>query len=232
MSRAARATATAPCCRTGRLALRPTPPAAPLAGALTAVVLAAGCSAAGSAPSAAPPGAPSPATSSAPPAPVSDVPQVTAEPDPTPARADLALTEAASRYLAARENAISYKHRTPRSWLSEVRPVMTRAGWQRLADSAGDSGGYPAATARANKWSVRVTVACHHNPDAGPPTATRATLTCSLTDRTTNGGGIAIPVKDLPAIWPYDGPQPPALLEMHQTGGRWLVDADRTGQAG
>ena len=149
-----------------------------------------------------------------------------------PVRAELDVLEVATRYLAARENAISYKHPTPRSWLKEVRPVMTRAGWQRLSDSAGDSGGYPAATARANKWSVRVTVACHHNPDAGPATATRATLTCSLTDRTTNGGGIPIPVKDLPAIWPYDGPQPPALLELRRVGGRWLVDADRSGQAG
>ena len=212
--------------------MRPAPSVLPLAGALAAVVLTAGCSTAGSSAAPAPPTAPpAPAVSSAPPVRV-PAPPASPEPDPTPVRAEPDLVEAATLYLAARENAISYKHPTPRSWLKDARPVMTRAGWQRLSDSAGDRGGYPAATARANKWAVRVTVACNHNHDAGPATATSVTLTCSLTDRTTNGGGIPIPVKDLPAIWPYDGPQPPALLEMHKVGGRWLVEADRTGQAG
>ncbi len=71
--------------------------------------------------------------------------------------------------------------------------------------TAGDSGGYPRATAGANKWKVNVTVACQHNPDAGAATATQLTLICELTDRTTNGGGIPIPIKDLPAAGPTTG---------------------------
>ncbi len=67
---------------------------------------------------------------------------------------------------------------------------------------------------------------------ARPATPTRVPLVCEVTDRTTNGGGVPIPVKELPAGWPYDGPQPPALLDLRKVGGRWLVHADHTGQAG
>ncbi len=156
------------------------------------------------------------------------MPSLSAEPEPTPTRAGWYEREVAIDYLAARENAISYKHR----WLAEVRPLMTRDGWQRLSRAAGDSGGYPRATAQAHRWEVNVSVACQHNPDAGPATATQVTLVCELTDRTTNGGGVPIPITDLPAGWPYDGPQPPALLDLREVGGRWLVDADYTGEAG
>lgn len=138
----------------------------------------------------------------------------------------------AARYLAARENAISYTHPTPRSWLTEAREVMTPTGWRRLSDSLGSSGGFPAATARAHKWSVRTDVSCQHHPDAGPPTATRATLICGVTDTTVDASGNPVPAKALPAVWPYQRPQTSALLLLRQVGGRWLVDADQTGQAG
>jgi len=159
-------------------------------------------------------------------------PRTSPAPAPTAARAESTVEQVATRYLAARENAISYTHPSPRSWLAQVRPVMTAAGWQRLADSLGDSGGFPAATARAHKWSVRVAVLCRHNPDAGPASDTAVTLTCAVTDRTVDAGGVPVPHKDLPSIWPYEGAQPPALLAMRNVAGRWLVYADQTGQAG
>jgi len=109
---------------------------------------------------------------------------------------------------------------------------MTLAGWQRLSTSLGDSGGFPAATARQRQWSVLATVACRHNPDAGATTNTEATLICSVTDRTIDASGVTVPVKDLPGMWPYNGSQPPALLSMRKVDGQWLVDTDETGQAG
>lgn len=212
--------------------MRPAPSVLPLAGALGAVVLTAGCSATGSSAAPASPAVPpAPAVSSAPPAPAT-APPASPEPDPMPVRAELDVLEVATRYLAARENAISYTHPTPRSWLTEAREVMTPTGWRRLSDSLGSSGGFPAATARAHKWSVRTDVSCQHHPDAGPPTATRATLICGVTDTTVDASGNPVPAKALPAVWPYQRPQTSALLLLRQVGGRWLVDADQTGQAG
>ena len=209
-------------------------PALPLLGAVAlAVALAGGCGGdttptaedAPSSPSRGPGGSSWAASSSAPALSVDALP-------PPPADVDLGIEEVATRYLAARENAISYTHATPRDWLTDVRPVMTPAGWQRLAASVGDRGGFPATTARTRKWSVRVTVECRHNPDAGVAPRGTATLTCAVTDRTVDAAGVPVPVKNLPGIWPYDGPQPPALLAMRTVDGRWLVDADQTGRAG
>jgi len=151
---------------------------------------------------------------------------------PTEAPVELDVGAVATRYLAARENAISYRHTSARDWLSEVQPVMTPAGWQRLSASLGDSGGFPAATARQRQWSVLATVACRHNPDAGVTTNTKATLICAVTDRTIDASDLPLPVKDLPGMWPYNGSQPPALLSMRKVDGQWLVDMDETGHAG
>jgi len=149
-----------------------------------------------------------------------------------PAAAEPALSETAARYLQARENAIGYTHPDPRAWLADVRPVMTPAGWQRLTASLGDSGGFPAATARARRWWVRATVACRYDPDAGPAASAQATLACAVADRTVDVGGVPVPAKALPPLWPYTGPQQPALLVLRHLGGRWLVDEDQTGRAG
>ncbi len=126
---------------------------------------------------------------------------------------------------------ISYKHPTPRSWLAEVRPLMTRDGWQRLSRAAGDSGGYPRATGQARKWEVNVTVACQHNPAAGPATATQVTLVCELTDRTTNGEGVPIPVRTCPRSGPTTGRSCPRCWTCARSGAAG-VNADHTGQAG
>lgn len=151
---------------------------------------------------------------------------------PTAAPAGRDVEQAASRYLAARENAISYQHRNTTDWLADVRPTMTRTAWTRLASSVGDGGGYPRATAAACRWSVQTTTSCRHDPDAGPPTPTAITLICAVTDHTVDAAGRPVPAAALPALWPYTGPQPPAILAMHNLAGRWLVDADLTGQAG
>ncbi len=210
------------------------PPLAPLTAGVCAVILAGGC---GNSFTAATAGAPSPgpASPSAPgrQSPGSAAPARTSLPGaPTAAPVELDVGAVAARYLAARENAISYRHPSARDWLTEVQPVMTRAGWQRLSVSLGDSGGFPAATARQHQWSVRVTVACRHNPDAGLATNSQAALICAVTDSTIDAGGMPVPAKDLPGIWPYNGSQPPALLAMRKVDGQWLVDTDETGQAG
>jgi len=149
-----------------------------------------------------------------------------------PAAVDPALIAAAGRYLQARENAIAYTHPTPRDWLRHARPAMTSTGWARLAASLGDRGGFPADTARAHRWSVQATVACRTDPDAPPATPTVATVVCAVTDRTVDPAGRPVPPDDLPGLWPYTGPQQPALLVLRQAGGRWLVDDDQTGRAG
>ena len=149
-----------------------------------------------------------------------------------PAPADPALSAAAGRYLQARENAISYTHPTPRDWLRQAGPAMTSTGWARLAASLGDGGGFPADTARAHRWSVQATVACRTDPDAPSATPTVATVLCAVTDRTVDAAGRPVPAKDLPGLWPYTGPQQPALLVLRRLDGSWLVDDDQTGRAG
>jgi len=214
---------------------KPSPPTlTALAAGVGALMLAAGC---GSSSSAATAGAPSPrpasSSSSGRPVPGSAAPmQATFPAAPAAARVELDVEAVATRYLAARENAISYHHLSARDWLSEVQPVMTPTGWQRLSASLGDNGGFPAATARQREWAVRATVACRHNPDAAVASSTQATLTCGVTDRTIDASGGPVAAKDLPGIWPYDGAQPPALLAMTKVDGQWLVDTDETGQAG
>ena len=210
------------------------PPLAPLTAGVCAVILAGGC---GNSFTAATAGAPSPgpASPSAPgrQSPGSAAPARTSLPGaPTAAPVELDVGAVAARYLAARENAISYRHPSARDWLSEVEAVMTPAGWQRLSASLGDNGGFPAATSRQRQWSVRAAVACRHNPDAAVASSTQATLICSVTDRTIDASGGPVAVKDLPGIWPYNGSQPPALLSMRKVDGQWLVDTDETGQAG
>ncbi len=213
---------------------KPSPPTlAALAAGVGALMLAAGC---GSSSTAATAGAPSPkpaaSSSSGRPVPGPAAPERKTPPAaPAAAPVELDVGAVATRYLAARENAISYHHPSARDWLSEVQPVMTMAGWQRLSTSLGDSGGFPAATARQRQWSVLATVACRHNPDAAVATNSQATLICSVTDRTTDARGVPVPAKDLPGIWPYNGAQPPALLAMTNVDGQWLVDTDETGQA-
>ncbi len=150
-----------------------------------------------------------------------------------PGPAEPALSGAAARYLQARENAIGYTHPAPRDWLRQARPAMTATGWSRLSASLGDSGGFPAATARTHRWSVQATVACQPDPDAPPATPTVATLVCAVTDRTVDPTGHPVQAIDLPGLWPYTGPQQPALLVLRRLdGGRWLVDDDETGRAG
>ncbi len=214
---------------------KPSPPTlAALAAGVGALMLAAGC---GSSSTAATAGAPSSklaaSSSSGRPVPGPAAPERKTPPAaPAAAPVELDVGAVATRYLAARENAISYRHPSARDWLSEVQPVMTPTGWQRLSTSLGDNGGFPAATARQRQWSVLATVACRHNPNAGATTNSQVTLICSVTDRTTDASGIPVPVKDLPGIWPYNGAQPPALLAMTNVDGQWLVDTDETGQAG
>lgn len=149
-----------------------------------------------------------------------------------PATAEPALSAVAAHYLQARENAISYTHPTPRDWLREVWPAMTPTGWARLSASLGDRGGFPAAAARAHRWSVQATVACRHDPEAPPATGAQITVVCAVTDRTVDVAGIPVAAKELPGLWPYTRPQQPALLVLRRDGGRWLVDDDETGRAG
>ncbi len=212
----------------------PLPTLAALTVGICAFMPAAGC---GSSSTAATPGAPSPglasSSSSARPSPG---PAASARTPlaavPTGAPVELDVEAVATGYLTARENAISFRHPGARDWLAEVQPVMTPAGWQRLSASLGDSGGFPAATARQRQWSVRVTVACRYNPDAGVVTNSQASLICAVTDSTVDTSGMPVVAKDLPGIWPYNGSQLPALLAMRNVDGRWLVDSDETGRAG
>jgi len=213
---------------------KPLPPTlAALTAGVCAFMLAAGC---GSSSTAATTGAPSPkpaaSSSSGRPVPGPAAPVKTPPAAPAAAPVELDVEAVATRYLAARENAISYRHPSARDWLSEVEPVMTPAGWQRLSASLGDNGGFPAATARQRQWAVRATVACRHNPDAAVASSIQATLICAVTDRTIDASGGPVAAKDLPGIWPYDGAQPPALLATTKVDGQWLVDTDETGQAG
>ncbi len=209
------------------------PTLARLTAAVCAFMLAAGCSSFTAATIGAPSSKPAASSSSGRPAPGPASPErMTPPAAPAAAPVELDVGAVATRYLAARENAISYHHPSARDWLSEVQPVMTMTGWQRLSTSLGDSGGFPAATARQRQWSVLATVACRHNPDAAVATNSQATLICSVTDRTIDARGVPAPVKDLPGMWPYNGSQPPALLSMRKVDGQWLVDTDETGQAG
>jgi len=189
--------------------------------AMTAAAIAAGCSG--------PPAAETrPAAAVHPPAPG---PRAAGAPA-RPATAEPALSALAAHYLQARENAISYTHPTPRDWLREVWPAMTPTGWARLSASLGDRGGFPAAAARAHRWSVQATVACRHDPEAPPATGAQVTVVCAVTDRTVDVAGIPVAAKELPGLWPYTRPQQPALLVLRRDGGRWLVDDDETGRAG
>jgi len=155
---------------------KPSPPTlAALAAGVGVLMLAAGC---GSSSTAATTGAPSPkpaaSSSSGRPVPGPAASERKTPPAaPAAAPVELDVEAVATRYLAARENAISYRHPSARDWLSAVQPVMTLAGWQRLSTSLGDSGGFPAATSRQRQWSVRAAVACRHNPDAAVASSTQ-----------------------------------------------------------
>ena len=227
-----------------------------VAAGVVLVVLSAGCSSGGKASDAQPSGlvvtsqppqvipivprptaVPSPSVSAGPTAPSGASPFPAAVPadgyNPVPGLVDPAALPVAAAYLAARENAVSFTHPTPTSWLNEVRTIMTPAGLARLTKMGGGTTPlFGFATAHDRRWSVATQVACEENVDPGHATATRVTLSCAVTDRTVDGTGTPVIVGALPVSWPYNGLQISAVLLLVKSGGKWLVEADQTGQAG
>jgi hypothetical protein len=193
----------------------------------------AGCSFFPPAPSTRPPSRPPAAA-----APATTVGSWRSEPVPSGAGrrtsrpAAVPLTATAVAYLSQRENALFWYRARPTSWLSSVRPLVTRAAYQALAaGAAGASPGFAWVVAHRRHWQVKVAAGCRPDTEARPPTATAEVLGCSVVDRTVTASGKAVPASALPPAWPYSGPQPPALLLMRRAHGRWLVAADDTGRA-
>lgn len=156
---------------------------------------------------------------------------------PVPATAPsspAALLPAATGYLRARENAIGASQPTPTSWPVPAKPYLTPALYAKLTapPSPGIStggGDYAYRVAHQNGWQIAVVVQCSFDEAARQPSATDATLLCSVIDTTVDQAGMPVPTSALPGAWTRNGPQQQAVVEMQSAGGQWLVAADDSG---
>lgn len=143
-----------------------------------------------------------------------------------------AVRNAAHSYLVVRGNVVSHYQESPSSWLEEIEPLMTSAGYAALTENIGDGpAGAPWNIAHENGIEVEVESDCNIQEQAGEPTDSEVFIMCALTYFPTDEDGNRLPTTQIPNGWPYVGVQQPALLQMVRDGDKWLVDADYTGQA-
>lgn len=145
------------------------------------------------------------------------------------------VTTVARKYVEVRENAQSYYQKTPRSWLSQMKPLVSATLYAKMKrDASGAQNGNLGnvwATAHARKLTVHVVSKCQVNNQGGPNTASRKFLTCTVNDKPADKDGKVLPLTQIPPNWPYAGAQAAAQLDMRKEKGRWVVNADYTGQA-
>lgn len=149
---------------------------------------------------------------------------------------DKTVQEAAEKYLDARENQASYKHKKPEDWLKQVKKYMTDEGFKELSDSTGDDkgtgGGSAWSVSHKQKIAVKVNVGkCKELTQAGTNSDTEKTISCSVSDIVVDKDGKNLPTTKIPSGWPYVGDQQTALLDMRKEGKGWKVHMDMTGMA-
>lgn len=149
---------------------------------------------------------------------------------------DKSLQEAAEDYLNARENQMSAKHDKPIDWLDDVEPLMTSSGFKKLKDSIGEAGeagvggGHAWQVSHDDGLGVEVQVGqCGVDMAIEVDEADRKIVRCSVSDVVVDEDGEPVSSTDVPPMWPFVGPQKPAVLEMVKEGGSWKVQQDATG---
>lgn len=177
-----------------------------------------------------PPSTASTATTAATPSsgtPETDMPEVKAVDDK-------AITEAATKYVTARENRVSHTRQKPSDWLKEAKPYMTDDLYKEVAGQTSDEGSPGAEwnVAHDQKIGVKVEVSeCGVNVASGVDTDKKKFIQCAVTDIVVDADGKAVPTTKIPLNWTYVGSQSPAMLEMVKVGEKWLVSQDATGMA-
>lgn len=163
------------------------------------------------------------------------VPPSTTPTPPTVPPPSAGMNAAAAGYLKAANNSISYYQATPSSWVATARPFITPTLLAKLTPppatpGISTSGGtYDYRLAHQNGWQVTADVTCAIDQTAAQPTATTATLGCSVTDTTVDQAGAPVPIATLPGAWPFAGAQQRAMLVLSNIAGTWLVATDETG---
>lgn len=158
-----------------------------------------------------------------------------APPPPDVSAAGENIQSAAEAYLHERENQQSYHHEEPSGWLEEIEPLMTEDGFAEMADTIPEDGrvGDAWRVADENNLAVAVEVdECVVYEAAGVDEDDHKIIQCAMVDIVVDDDGDPVPVTNIPPLWPYVGPQSPAMLEVMEVDGDWLVHADLTGRAG
>ncbi len=149
-----------------------------------------------------------------------------------PSTVESAINAAAQKYLIHVENSQSYFRENPRSWLADVKPLMTTAGYREVSRRPNlTDPGWPIAHSRG--WQVQLTAACRRNHPDGETNeldqisakTTRVLTLCRFTDLTWDRRGDPVPTNDLTAAWAFHGSKS-ALLDLRKVKGKWLVQSD------
>lgn len=147
------------------------------------------------------------------------------------------LQGTAEDYLNARENQMSYQHEKPLDWLDDVKPLMTQEAFAELEESTGggegvSSGGNAWAISHEEGLAVQAEVGeCGVDMAAGLDEPDSKMVRCPVTDVVVDEDGDPVPSTEIPSMWPYVGPQRPAVLHMVREDGQWKVQMDATGLA-
>ena len=181
-----------------------------------------------------PPGIPVPTTTTAP---------TTTTTLPPPPSAPVVSPDAVltiTKYVSAREDSIGADQTSPTSWLGQVKPLMTPAGYATAPQYGPLSSGGAYATAHQMNWKISTSVsscvwAIQGNEPTGSSSAATSTtapitqgqVTCTLDDTVVNSAtGAPIATSTLPYGWAATGAQPPVVVSLIDQGGVWLIDAD------
>lgn len=150
----------------------------------------------------------------------------------TPETVPAGPLDVASKYITAQENRDSYYRDNPRSWLDEVRPLMSPEAFSRWDDVRTEgSPGSAWLWAHDQRVKVEVSVKCVTNPELGPPKPDMMGLRCSATDIPVYADGTRVPPSALDFTWVYTGVRPPYILSVVNRDGSWIIGADATGIA-
>ena len=154
---------------------------------------------------------------------------------PSVSSTDELVQQAAVGFVTVRENQQSHQHAKPRDWLTQVAEYMTTDGHSELAASIPEEGHTGDTWNVSHDEGLGVAVEmgeCVVYEAAGVNEPDHKIVQCPVSDVVVGSDGKPVAVTEIPAVWPYVGPQTPAVLEMKQVGGKWLVHADWTGLAG
>jgi len=137
-------------------------------------------------------------------------------------------------YAQAHENAVGANQATPVSWIDSVKSIVTPSMLASLQPPAGadiNSGSDEFRTAHANGYTVKVALGqCNWDYEQGSPTPTEGIIGCDVTDTTINQNtGKEVVAADLPFAWTHTGLQTTYILKVTKQSGKWLIDADQTG---